>query len=373
MFEEKNQFRIIQLENVFDMGEDNIFEEENPLMENVLSGDSGPPVENTLSVENILSGDLVEPVENVLSEEGNPPTTKTTIKHLVLSGGGSTGIRMIGALQHLEKNGFWNIENIRTIYGTSIGAVIGLLMALKFDDWTTITDYVIKRPWHDAFPVGVNEFFEAFSKKGLFDSSVFLTFFKPFFLAKDLSPEITMKEFFEYSGIELHFFTLELNTFQVVNVSYKTFPDLKLLDAIHMTCALPIVVAPVCLEDGKCYVDGGVVYNYPLGFCLEEQMSDETEILAFKNDYILESEKMRISRDSTILDYMMTFINKLMMNVDTEGKQPRLKNEIICRTLPTGLYTLKSALYSAEFRLELLKEGIQSGIDFLEKMKSNIQ
>jgi len=70
---------------------------------------------------------------------------------------------------------------------------------------------------------------------------------------------------------------------------------------------------------------------------------------------------------------MMTFINKLMMNVDTEGKQPRLKNEIICRTLPTGLYTLKSALYSAEFRLELLKEGIQSGIDFLEKMKSNTQ
>jgi predicted acylesterase/phospholipase RssA len=298
---------------------------------------------------------------------------KTVIKHLVLSGGGSTGIRMLGALQYLEQNRFWNIENIKTIYATSIGAVIGLLIALKFDEWTTITDYVIKRPWHDAFPVGVNEFFEAFSKKGLFDSSVFITFFKPFFLAKDLSLDITMKEFFEYSQIELHFFSLELNSFQVVNISYKTFPNLKLVDAIHMTCALPIVISPVCI-DGKCYVDGGVVYNYPLCFCLEEQIDrekekeKEDEILAFKNDYILESDSTMVKGDSTILDYMMIFMNKLIMNVDTEGKQQGLKNEIVCKTLPTGLHTLRSALYSAEFRLELLNEGIQSGVEFLEKL-----
>ena len=289
------------------------------------------------------------------------------IKHLVLSGGGSTGIRMLGALQHLEQNKFWNIDHIKTIYATSIGAVIGLLIALKFDDWTTITDYVIKRPWHDAFPVGVNEFFEAFSKKGLFDSSVFVTFFKPFFLAKDLSLDITMKEFFEYSQIELHFFSLELNSFQVVNISYKTFPDLRLLDAIHMTCALPIVISPVCI-DGKCYVDGGVVYNYPLCFCLEEQVDQENEILAFKNDYILESDSTMVKGESTILDYMMIFMNKLIMNVDTEGKQQSLKNEIVCKTLPTGLHTLRSALYSAEFRLELLNEGVQSGVEFLEKL-----
>jgi predicted acylesterase/phospholipase RssA len=304
-------------------------------------------------------------------EKGEPEPEKTIIKHLVLSGGGSTGIRMLGALQHLEQNRFWNIENIKTIYGTSIGAVIGLLIALKFEDWTTITDYVIKRPWHDAFPVGVNEFFEAFSKKGLFDSSVFITFFKPFFLAKDLSLDITMKEFFEYSQIELHFFSLELNSFQVVNISHKTFPDLKLLDAIHMTCALPIVIAPVCI-DGKCYVDGGVVYNYPLCFCLEEQIDrekeKEDEILAFKNDYILESDSTMVKGESTILDYMMIFMNKLIMNVDTEGKQQSLKNEIVCKTLPTGLHTLRSALYSAEFRLELLNEGIQSGVEFLEKL-----
>ena len=308
-----------------------------------------------------------------LGEKGEPEPEpeKTIIKHLVLSGGGSTGIRMLGALQHLEQNRFWNIENIKTIYGTSIGAVIGLLIALKFEDWTTITDYVIKRPWHDAFPVGVNEFFEAFSKKGLFDSSVFITFFKPFFLAKDLSLDITMKEFFEYSQIELHFFSLELNSFQVVNISHKTFPDLKLLDAIHMTCALPIVIAPVCI-DGKCYVDGGVVYNYPLCFCLEEQIDrekeKEDEILAFKNDYILESDSTMVKGESTILDYMMIFMNKLIMNVDTEGKQQSLKNEIVCKTLPTGLHTLRSALYSAEFRLELLNEGIQSGVEFLEKL-----
>ena len=34
-----------------------------------------------------------------------------TIKHLVISGGGPTGLKAIGALQHLEQNGVWNITN----------------------------------------------------------------------------------------------------------------------------------------------------------------------------------------------------------------------------------------------------------------------
>ena len=88
----------------------------------------------------------------------------------------------------------------------------------------------------------------------------------------------------------------------------------------------------------------------------------------FKNDYILESDSTMVKGESTILDYMMIFMNKLIMNVDTEGKQQSLKNEIVCKTLPTGLHTLRSALYSAECRLELLNEGIQSGVDFLEKL-----
>ena len=39
-----------------------------------------------------------------------------TIKHLVISGGGPLGFRYLGSLEKLEQEGFWNINNIESIY-----------------------------------------------------------------------------------------------------------------------------------------------------------------------------------------------------------------------------------------------------------------
>jgi predicted acylesterase/phospholipase RssA len=310
-----------------------------------------------------------------------------TIQHLVISGGGATGIKSLGILQHLEVSDFWKIENIQTIYATSAGAIIALLIALKFD-WNTINDYILLRRWHEAYPMDIQSFFDAFSKKGILGGEIATTFFKPFFSAKDLSLEMTMKEFYEYSKIELHFFSLEMNSFQIENISYKTFPDLLLLTAIHMTCALPLVICPVILRE-KCYIDGGVIHNYPLNICMEEQGLDINchEILAIKNDYKDDfsndetdkngktgsCKKSHITNESTILDYMMIFINKLIMNVDTEGKQKSVKYEILCHTEHIRLDTLKSALYSADFRKELLNSGIETAIHFLSKLEEELE
>ena len=35
-------------------------------------------------------------------------------KHLVIPGGGPSGLKALGALQYLEINKYWNIENIET-------------------------------------------------------------------------------------------------------------------------------------------------------------------------------------------------------------------------------------------------------------------
>lgn len=48
-----------------------------------------------------------------------------TIQHLVIGGGGPFGFTAFGVLKHLHDVGFWNIKNIKTIYATSIGALVG--------------------------------------------------------------------------------------------------------------------------------------------------------------------------------------------------------------------------------------------------------
>jgi predicted acylesterase/phospholipase RssA len=303
-----------------------------------------------------------------------------TIKHIVISGGGPTGIKALGALQHLEKEEFWNIENIKSMYCTSAGAIIGLLVALKFD-WDSINDYIIKRPWHEAYQIGVNQIFEAYNKKGLFDEKVIDIFYKPFFNSRDISMKMTMREFYEYTKIDFHVFTLEMNHFETVDVSYKTHPDLELLKAIHMTIALPLVISPCCIGD-ECFVDGGMISNYPLNYCIKNNCIQDTngydEILGLRNNYEKDIESNYgnniVNKESTILDYIMTFINKLVLNVDTEKNQPNIENEVSYYTKHASFSFLKSAVSSSEVRQQLLNDGIEASQHFLSlKQKKEVK
>ena len=289
-----------------------------------------------------------------------------TIKHLVISGGGQNGIKSLGILKELWDQSFWNITDIQTIYATSAGSLISLLLILEADI-NTITNYVLNRPWHEAYPLDISQFFDMYKNKGFYGNNITEIFFKPFLDSKDLPLTITMQELFEYSGIELHVFSLEINDFKICDISHKTHPNLSVLTAIHMSIAIPIVIAPVCLEN-KCYIDGGIISNYPLQYCLDQDPKpDITEILGLRNH--THNEFSNINTESTILDFLIHFTNKLLDQVDTELKQIIISNEVIFNSNYVTLQTLSNALYSSTVRKELFNDGIQIGKEFLEHKK----
>jgi len=287
-----------------------------------------------------------------------------TIKHLVIPGGGPTGIKALGALQYLEEHGYWSINDIETIYATSAGSIISVLLCLKFD-WETITDYIVKRPWKEAFNLDVNQIFEAYSKKGLFDKNVAEIFYKPFFKAKDIPMEITMKEFYEFSKIEIHLFSLDINTFNLEDISYITHPDLQLLTAVQMSSAIPVLISPVCIDD-KCYVDGGIICNYPVNQCIL-RAENINEIFGLRNKYNSKDENI-VKNGSTILEYIMNFISKLVNNVAARFEEKEIPNELIYETDLMSLSNIQLTLSSKEERQRLIDFGIEAGKTyFLEK------
>jgi len=290
------------------------------------------------------------------------------IKHLVLSGGGPSMIQTIGALQHLEQNNIIQRENIQSIYGTSAGAIVGAIYCLQFD-WETIYDYIIKRPWHEVFPVKIQNIFDAYTKKGIFDANTFEKCFKPLLHAKDFDLQITLKELYEFSKIELHMFAFELNEFHLVDLSFKTHPDLKLLTAIQMTCALPVLIAPVLINE-CCYIDGGVECNYPLKYCLENFPHDKDNILGFKNNYA-QTENNTIHAKSTLLDFIMNFLFKILLTFNVDSKQPSLNYEIIYNTKYMSIEYLKQSLKDVDTRKTLYQNGIDNVIEFMKKLAKN--
>lgn len=290
-----------------------------------------------------------------------------TIKHLVISGGGPTMFLTMGAIQYLQEKEFLKIENIESIYGTSAGGIVAVILCLGFD-WDTINNYFLNRPWHEAFPIGVSAILDAYTKKGIFDRSFAEKSFKPLFNAKDISMDITMKEFYEYSKIKIHLYSFELHEFKIVDISCDTHPDLPLLTALYMTTAFPILFAPYCV-DGKCYLDGGIAANYPLKYCLDVSGNQEEDILGFKNNYDIPTNPYVVVEDSTIVDYVMSFLHKLIFNMETDSQQPTICNEITYRANYLSITYIQGVLSSCERRTELMETGKQAAIVFLQNIK----
>jgi len=290
------------------------------------------------------------------------------IKHLVISGGGPIMIQILGAIQHLEKNNFLDMKNIETIYGTSAGAIVAILICLKFD-WETINDYIIKRPWQDVFPIKVQNIFDAYTKKGIFDIKTIEKCFKPLLDAKDIPMDINLQDFYTLSNIELHIFSFEINEYKVQDISYLTHPNLSLLTAVQMTCALPVLVTPVCIDD-KCYIDGGLACNYPLNYCIESGKIPD-EILGFKNKYSIE--KNNINEESTILDFLLSFLFKAVFSLSTSHIQPQLKNEIFCDSKYLTIDVLRNTLGSIDVRRDLLKNGIECAEFYISNLENSVQ
>lgn len=291
------------------------------------------------------------------------------IKHLVISGGGPIGFRYLGILKQLNIMNYWKRENITSIYATSIGTFIGTLICLNFE-WDVIMKYVIDRPWQDVFKLSGKQIFDMYNAKGLYDKRITSKFFKSLLESKNLNININLKEFFEYSKIDFHFYTFELNDFEIVDISYKTHPDLALLDVITMSCALPGLVVPTCINN-KCYIDGGIMVNYPINYCIKNNNKlDEILGLNYINDeHKLNSYATIINNDSSILDFFIGFSINTINYISKHSSHIVIPNEIICNINEPlfGLELMEQLVNNKDMRKTWIDNGIQDAKNYFKK------
>jgi predicted acylesterase/phospholipase RssA len=293
----------------------------------------------------------------------------TTIRHLVISGGGEMGFSFYSALRESNKSGFWDIKNIESIYSTSVGSIFAVPMALlPHFGWDIYDDFVLKRPWHKVFDVHFGNFANSFHKKGVFTKETMHEIFKPIFNAIDLPMNITLKEFYEYTHIDLHIMTTELTQFKLIDLSYKTHPDWEVLDAVYCSSALPILFAPHYLED-YIYLDGGFISNYPINRCLE-QVENHDEILGFKRKYQKPDDNSS-PKINTLFDYLFYIMYTMFTKVSDLPKSIKNQVEVYNYSPTINFYKMYNTFKSYDERVILLEDGIRSWETFYENTYGN--
>jgi predicted acylesterase/phospholipase RssA len=131
-----------------------------------------------------------------------------------------------------------------------------------------------------------------------------------------------------------------------------------------MTSAVPVLFTPVCMN-GKCYVDGGIVNNYPINYCLKDH-PEVDDILAFKNVY--NNLTYNVGDESSVVDVIVSICQNLLIRMNSLNvvdvdipnviKQPSevLSAEYFQQTLESEIY-----------RRELIDDGIKTALEFIKK------
>jgi predicted acylesterase/phospholipase RssA len=250
------------------------------------------------------------------------------------------------------------------------------MIVLKYD-WDELDNYIINRPWENVFKINIDSLIGAFDSKGIFSKKIIEDMLFPLLLGKDISTDITMKELYEYTNIDIHIFASELHTYTSIDISHKTHPDWRVIDAVYSSSALPVAFSPY-LYDGMCFTDGGFTNNYPVNICLENgALYDEILGIALPKEECENTQT--ITETSSLLDYLSFMITK-MLRLSNAKNIPNIDctilYEVEIATLANdayAMYDFMNVSSSQKKRSELIDSGIELWKQFIDTQKDKVK
>jgi predicted acylesterase/phospholipase RssA len=177
-------------------------------------------------------------------------------KRLIFSGGGTQCLVFLPTLLQLEKRN--QLVHVHEWWGTSAGALLASLMSLTRS--ASRVDTIIRETDFTRFrDVNLMNLVEFKTSWGFDDGkSLVREVERVLELAKSGSSKLKL------SDIEgVHIVVCDMNDHKTIVCSAKTYPDLRLVDALRASMSLPFFYTPFRNpENGHIWVDGGVNANF---------------------------------------------------------------------------------------------------------------
>ena len=277
------------------------------------------------------------------------------IKHLVLSGGTENGLIQTGALATLDDRGILSTDDLESIYATSVGTVIGVLLCARMTPHA-ISEYLVHRPLYKDFEMACAAKREH-PQKGIVSGTFFRDVLSNVMRSAGLSIDASLEELYTYSGIDIHLFTVDMNGLHLVDLSWKTHPSLPVWQAVHMSSALPGLFEPAYWDD-RVFVDGGLRRNFPIPECLARDglKIEDVYCIATHNSW---STGVSSRSPDSLFRYVQHWFMAVIVALSFPQEVP---DEVRILWLPerpaeTRLNGILAALESVEARQQLVNEG----------------
>ena len=178
---------------------------------------------------------------------------------LVLSGGGPRGVGILGALHYIDETK--ELSGIKEYWGTSVGSVISLLHLIGYTPFDIFHQFFMFDHLVDTDQFDLPNILET---SALCPIEVFGNKIR-YFIEKKLGRDanLTFLELYMRFEKKIHIIGANTDTMSGECFDVDTRPDMKIIDAIEISCSLPYIFTKKEFE-GHIYVDGGFINNYPI-------------------------------------------------------------------------------------------------------------
>lgn len=277
------------------------------------------------------------------------------IENVVFSSGGVMGPAFVGAYKYLFEN------NLHTTIKNYIGCSVGSLMCLSIT-----LGYSYKEMEGISLGMNVkklindeNNILGIIDKYGFDDGAYLIKIVKILIKKKTGNPDITFKEHYEMFKKKLIVVACNVNTYQDEYFNYKTSPDMKVWEAIRMSCSIPLVFTPYKYKDNF-YVDGGL--NNP---CPCYYFKNQNKTLIF----ILESNIVERIDCNDFKSYLSNLIFYRIRN--QKSKKRKRKN---CITIMLDNFDFENGFdISIEIRKQFIEKGYNTTKELLPSIIENLE
>lgn len=176
------------------------------------------------------------------------------IDSLVLSGGSASGIIMLGKLYALETELDIDFTKLKIYAGTSVGAIICLLLIVGYSPFE-MTEHLKSSPIWSKIAKSV---FAIIRGEGVCSLSV---------IQQELSAMILhkVKILPRFCDVDVKFVcpSFDLDNQKIVYFDSISTPNMNILDAVIASCAIPFFFEPFIFENTR-LIDGGIFDCFPL-------------------------------------------------------------------------------------------------------------
>ena len=197
--------------------------------------------------------------------------------NLVFEGAGIRGIAYGGVIEVLEK--YKLIDSIKNVGGTSAGAITALCISLGYTsaELNALIYNTDFNKFNDGKYFFIGGLHRTNTRFGWYQGDDFVKWLEKIILDKAKNTDITFKELHDKGYKDLYITGTSLNRQKVIIFSRKSYPDMKVKDAVRISMSIPLYFEGVFIDStGKVYekqndknsldlvVDGGILANFPI-------------------------------------------------------------------------------------------------------------